>query len=151
MRLAPDHLALTGYRLPTEAEWEYSCRAGTTTNYYYGDPEDLLVKYGWAQVIAKGRTWPVGSLKPNDLGFFDMHGNAWEWCQDVDMEFSTLVARESVKGNDPGTAVDGKDKRSLRGGAFLPDPGYMHSDSRFRHEPDFAFTLDGFRPARTIR
>ncbi len=151
MRLASEHLCLSGHRLPTEAEWDYSCRVGTTTNYSYGDPEDLLVKYGWAQRTANGRTWPVGSLKPNDLGICDMHGNAWEWCQDIDMEYSIFAAGKPGKGTDPGTAVRDRDKRSLRGGAFLPDPGYMRSDSRFRHEPNFAYTLDGFRPARTIR
>jgi formylglycine-generating enzyme required for sulfatase activity len=150
MRLAPRHLRLTGYRLPTESEWECACRAGTKTNYCFGNPEEILVKYGWAQRVAKGRTWLVGSLKPNDFGIFDMHGNAWEWCQDIDLEYSTFAVGKPGKSIDYGTAVEDRDKRSLRGGAFLPDPGYMHSDSRFRHEPNFAYTLDGFRPARTI-
>jgi serine/threonine protein kinase/formylglycine-generating enzyme required for sulfatase activity len=150
MRLASDYLSLGGYRLPIEAEWEYACRAGTTTNYGYGDQEDLLVNYGWAQTTAKGRTWPVGSLKPNEFGFFDMHGNVWEWCQDIDTGHLTSVSRKPDKRTSSSKAVADSDKRLLRGGAFLPDPGYMHSDSRSSHEPNFAYTLDGFRLARTL-
>jgi formylglycine-generating enzyme required for sulfatase activity len=82
MQLAPDYLERTGYRLPTEAEREYSCRAGGLTAYYYGQTTGLLPKYGWYLSNAQEHSWPVGSLKPNDLGLFDMHGNVWNWCSD---------------------------------------------------------------------
>jgi hypothetical protein len=82
MKLVPDTRNRTGYRLPAEAEWEYSCRAGSTTGYSFGAPWELLEKYGWYGAKSPDRTTPPGSLKPNDLGLFDLHGNVWEWCQD---------------------------------------------------------------------
>ena len=78
--------SLTGYRLPTEAEMEYATRAGAVTSRYYGETEELLPKYAWYEKNSKEQTWPVGSLKPNDLGLFDMHG------QRVDM-----VSREATR------------------------------------------------------
>lgn len=81
VKLAKDYLKRTGYRLPTEAEWEYACRAGAVTARSYGEADDLLGNYGWFLENAKDRSWPVGSRKPNDWGLFDMHGNIWNWCQ----------------------------------------------------------------------
>ena len=81
---AANHLQRTGYRLATAAEWEYACRAGATTGYSFGERwEDLLGKYCWHSENSKSKSHPVGQLKPNDLGLFDLHGNAWEWCDDM--------------------------------------------------------------------
>src|SRR5262245_1701910 len=138
MPLPDDCLSRTGYRLPTEAEWEYACRAGTTTSRPYGGGDDLLDHYGWYGRNAGGGANPVGSLKPNDLGMFDMLGNAWEWCHDA------LVPVRSG----PVTATD---PRVLRGGGFYSKPSDLRSDRRIGFHPQVAFGEGGFRVARTWR
>src|SRR5262249_45059949 len=88
MTVRPNYLSLRGYRLPTEAEWEYTCRAGAVTARFYGETDELLPKYAWYAKNSRDR-WlrPVGTLKPNDLGLFDMHGNDYEWCQDPNLPY----------------------------------------------------------------
>ena len=137
MKLAPDFLTRTGYRLPTQTEWEYACRAGTVTRWALGEAEDLLTKYAWCVSNAWSRLHPVGTLRPNDLGLFDMHGNAWEWCQDVDAKSAADVVTDA-------------DERPIRGGAFGHGPLTILSSN-------FVFTSAsvgggdvGFRPARTL-
>ena len=82
MKISANFKQRTGYRLPTDAEWEYVCRANTRTAFAFGDPEELLERYGWYMQNSRNRSWPVGRLRPNALGAFDMHGNDCEWCQD---------------------------------------------------------------------
>src|SRR5262249_35042771 len=87
MRMAANYLQRTGYRLPTEAEWEYACRAGAETTFSFGESEDLLGKYAWYTASSLTRSHPVGLLKPNDVGLYDMHGNALEWMQDAEKTY----------------------------------------------------------------
>ena len=82
MKFLPDALEHHGYRLPTEAEMEYFCRANTSTSRPFGETEELLPKFAWTWLNSGDRLHPVGMLLPNELGLFDVLGNAYEWCHD---------------------------------------------------------------------
>ena len=130
------------YRLPTEAEWEYACRAGTTTAYSFGDDDSQLKKYAWYSFNSNG-THAVGQKLPNAWGLYDMHGNVWEWCQDWYGDYGN----EKVV-IDPIGAASGK-CRVLRGGAFHFQPGGVRSASRGIYLPAYRVDDIGFRLART--
>ena len=98
MKIPASFLKRTGYRLPTEAEWEYTCRANTDKHFSFGEPLELLRRYAWYQDNAHSRTWPVGNLMPNAVGMFDMHGNVAEWCHD-----GFQPTRASNESETPGT------------------------------------------------
>jgi formylglycine-generating enzyme required for sulfatase activity len=145
MRLPADFLARTGYRLPTEAEWEYACRAGAATARPYGRGTDLLTQYAWGLKNSRDRLWPGGRLKPNDFGLFDMLGNAWEWCQD---EYST----ERSESDDNQVLIVSNDKLRLwRGGSFIYRAPFQRSGARYRYRPDDWGSTVGLRPTRTVR
>jgi formylglycine-generating enzyme required for sulfatase activity len=80
VKLRANYLSLQGYRLPTEAEMEYAIRAGAFTKRFFGETDDLLPKYAWYSGNSQQTTWPVGLLKPNDFGLFDVQGNVTNWC-----------------------------------------------------------------------
>ena len=132
------------YRLPTEAEWEYACRAGTTTTFSFGDDESKLGKYAWfdgnALNVDEQYAHKVGLKKPNPWGLHDMHGNVWEWCSD--WADSTLQG-----GSDPVGPEEGS-YRVLRGGGWGDDPGGCRSAHRHSGVPSLRGFL-GFRVARS--
>jgi formylglycine-generating enzyme required for sulfatase activity len=127
-----------GYRLPTEAEWEYACRAGTRTRYSFGDDAAGLGESSWYKANSQSKTHPVGQKQANTLGLFDMHGNVWEWCGDV---------YEYYRSPPPGIAPLGVD-RVKRGGSLYDEPRYLRAASRSRNAPDNRSSTLGFRAAR---
>jgi formylglycine-generating enzyme required for sulfatase activity len=161
MRLAPDYLHRAGYRLPSEAEWEYACRAGAVTSRYYGETEELLGKYAWYTKNSQNRGMlpgPAGGfgvaggrLKPNDFGLFDMLGNALEWCQDSMAYYPTAAEGKAVEDVEDTKDITDKLNRVLRGGSFFSQPRNVRSADRNWNVPTTRFTGVGFRPARTFR
>lgn len=139
------------YRLPTEAEWEYAARAGTTTTYFFGDDEALLSEYGW---FSLNQTYPVAQKKPNAFGLYDMHGNVWEWVLDpYSSDYSEAVSQEraaEVQASPPLGLY-----YVIRGGSSFDKPRRLRSANRERITPDGrtennpGVTGVGFRLLRT--
>lgn len=148
LRLPADYLSRSGYRLPTEAEWEFACRAGTESSRYYGEADQLLGNYAWYINNSDIRTWPTGSLKPNDLGLFDMQGNVQEWCQERYVDYSGIPSAFSVDTED-GEAVRNTARRVLRGGSFGVRASELRSAYRNFNRPLNRYNNSGFRLART--
>ncbi len=125
-------------RLPTEAEWEYACRAGTKTRFYFGDDDKQLGDYAWYFGNSGEKPHPVGQKKPNPWGLHDMHGNVWEWCADWEAAYS---AEEQVDPQAP--ALGGP--RVLRGGSWYSDPDECFAADRVRFNPIMRWNYIGFR------
>ena len=131
------------YRLPTEAEWEYACRAGTTTAYSYGDDESSLGDYAWYDKNSKGKLHEVAKKKPNPWGLFDMHGNVTEWCEDW-MECSLSG------GNDPKGPSTGS-TRVIRDGDWSCSASSCRSASRSgSFNLSYRSSFSGFRIVRVL-
>ena len=144
MKVVPDILSRSGYRLPTSLEWEYACRAGSVTRWSIGEAEDLLTNYAWCVSNSLSRLHPVATLRPNDFGLFDMHGNAWEWCQDgVDPKVSGGPAA-------PDGVVTNARHRVARGGAFGHGPLTVQSTNDIDMQPAERGGDMSFRPVRTV-
>ena len=138
------------YRLSTEAEWEYACRAGTSTPLYTGncistDQANYNGNYpmqGCSKGRSRGKTVKVGSFSPNSLGLYDMHGNVWEWCRD---RYSNYPSAGHI--TDPeGTSIG--QERVMRGGSWSGDARSMRSANRSRNYPDYGGSYSGFRVVR---
>ena len=127
-------------RLPTEAEWEYACRAGSKTRFSYGDDNDYanLGDYAWYDKNSDKKTHPVGQKKPNAWGLYDMHGNVWQWCSDWYDSYA------NAKNTDPQGPASGT-SRVLRGGSWYNLPQNCRSARRSWNDPDDRFHNFGFR------
>ncbi|MCY2947863.1 MAG: SUMF1/EgtB/PvdO family nonheme iron enzyme, partial [Planctomycetota bacterium] len=144
-RLKPDYLKLKGYRMPTEAEMEYATRANSTTSRFFGETSEVLPRYAWYQDNSNSKPWPVGLLKPNDLGVFDAQGNVWTWCMNEYKDYSG-------KDDDPEeTLIISKEtSRVLRGATFVSQRSSLRSAFANNAGPAYRLNGFGFRAARTL-
>jgi formylglycine-generating enzyme required for sulfatase activity len=143
MTIKPNALSLRGFRFPTANEWEYACRAGTTTYWSTGSNAELLDRYAWSIRNSGIHSHPVRTLRPNEAGLFDMHGNVWEWCHD-------RVTQNGDVGIDVAEPVRNDHHFLLRGGTYLTDPQYLGSATRNWNRADKHTNADGFRVSRTL-
>ncbi len=166
MVLSEEAVNRTGYRLPTEAEWEFFCRAGTETSRPYGESQELLSRYAWTWLNSNNQIHPPGLLLPNEFGLFDVLGNAWEWCHNgpignYNRDETPLPPYPHGTKEDPSPdpvpteTVDAQDRahetwRLLRGGSYSYAPDRARSAFRdWQPSSDFREYL-GFRVVRTL-
>ena len=135
-----------GYRLPSEAEWEYAARADSTTEYSFGDDAGKLGDYAWYSQNSGGKAHPVATRDPNPWGLYDMHGNVWEWVQDCYHDSYQGAPADGSAWED-----DNCSTRVLRGGAFYGPAEFLRSAYRFRFRPELRGRFNGFRCVRGPR
>jgi formylglycine-generating enzyme required for sulfatase activity len=136
------------YRLSSEAEWEYACRAGTQTRYYFGDNAELLGEYAWYNENSGSKTHPVGQKKPNNWGLYDMSGNVWEWCEDVWHQNYENASKDGSSWNENNSQAS---FRTIRGGSWRRNPWYCRSAYRYFSPSVNRYDLIGFRVVCAVR
>ena len=145
MTFPSDLLTRTGFRLPTEAEWEYVCRSGASERYFFGENDRYLSEFGWWIGNSGERTWPIGQLRPNPFGVFDILGNVQEWCQDAidDYPQDSSVLAET-------RSLTDENSRIVRGAHYRAPGRSFRSANRGAFSPDTQLSIIGFRLARSI-
>ncbi len=139
--VAKEYAEWAGLRLPSEAEWEYACRAGTDNRYYFGDDESLLSEYAWYSGNSDKRDHTVGQKKPNAFGLYDMHGNAREWVEDVwNKNYNNAPDDGSVWAYN--REIEGL---VLRGGGWYDSAVDCRAANRHRYIPSYGGRTGGFR------
>ena len=117
----------------------------------YGETEDLLPKYAWYRKNSQEKSWPVGSLKPNDFGLFDVHGNVFTWCQGSYKDYPRGKGEEAIEDKDDELVFNSTYRRVLRGGSFDDRALHVRAANRLRDVPSGRYSYGvGFRPARTF-
>src|SRR5262249_23535840 len=133
------------YTLPTEAQWEYACRAGATTTWYFGDQEGDLGAHGWDGHNSEDRAHPAGQKRPNAWGLYDLYGNAWEWWADrYNDDYYGVSPKVDPPGADSGS-------RAMRGGSRTDGPGQLRSGARGWLDQDLSNNVVGFRVIAAVR
>ncbi len=150
MKPYPDYLQRKGYRLPTEAEWEYAARAGASSSRYYGSSVELLPRYAWFLQNSGDRTWPVGQKRPNDFGLFDSLGNVWNWVYDPGFYYPEQKGVIAISDVEDIRDIADSNNRVLRGGSFNDRPGNVRLAYRSGNRPSDRDNTVGMRPARTL-
>jgi formylglycine-generating enzyme required for sulfatase activity len=136
----------TAYRLPSEAEWEYACRAGSATEFFFGDDDKQLGESAWYSENSKGQTHAVGMLKPNAWGLYDMHGNVWEWVEDDWHDGYNGCRNDGV----PWIDIPRGSDRVIRGGSWFSNAHYCRSARRGSLWPGIRYDSVGFRLCRSV-
>lgn len=142
--LAEERAAGRNYRLPTEAEWEMACRAGTTTNFYFGDDARQAEDHAWYVANSNKRTHDVGQKKPNPFGLYDMNGNVWEWCSDW---HSSRYPTGPL--TDP-TGPEGGRNKTTRGAGYINSVDGVRAQDRGTYPPETKYAWQGFRVVMVV-